>query len=136
MTKTSKEDSVYNFSEKFSNEKLIFKIDSAQHEDFSCLSVIVRESGNCKGDQYFNTISKLSLSFLEDNLKNINSFSQVLEEEMNKTVRRNKTLRNNLQNQIAHTAGMLFSGMPYRKNIVVENSWRKYIMPKQNIRMV
>ena len=83
-----KEDSVYNFLEKLTNEKLIFKIDSAQHEDFSCLPVVVRESGNCKGNQYFNTISKLTVGFLEEYLKNIHSFSQVVEQEMNKTIRR------------------------------------------------
>ncbi len=36
-------DSIYNFSEKLSGVKLIFNIDSARHEDFSCLSAVVRE---------------------------------------------------------------------------------------------
>ena len=83
-----REDSVYNFSEKLSGDKQIFKVDSAQHEDFGCLSFIVRESGNCKGYQYFITISKLTISFLEDNLKNERSFSQIVGEEINKTITR------------------------------------------------
>ena len=83
-----KEDSVYNFSEKLTNEKLIFKIDSTQHEDFSCLPVVVRESGNCKSNQYFNTISKLVISFLEEHLKNGSSFASVVDQEMSKTIRK------------------------------------------------
>jgi hypothetical protein len=85
---TTREDSVYNFSEKLANEKVIFKIDSTQHEDFSCLPVVVRESGNCKGNQYFNIISKLTISFLEEHLKNVNSFSEIVGQEMNKTIRK------------------------------------------------
>ena len=83
-----KEDSVYNFSEKLIAEKQIFKIDSAQHEDFSCLPQVVRESGNCKPDQQFKTISKLTISFLEDHLKNGNTFAQTVGQEMNKTIRK------------------------------------------------
>ena len=88
LSDTAREDSVYNFSEKLTNEKVIFKIDSTQHEDFSCLPIVVRESGNCKSNQYFNTISKLTISFLEEHLKNINSFSQIVGQEMNKTIRK------------------------------------------------
>jgi pimeloyl-ACP methyl ester carboxylesterase len=46
LTNTGKEDSVYNFSEKLINEKLIYKIDSAQHEDFrlpACCGKRVRQ---------------------------------------------------------------------------------------------
>jgi len=81
----NKVDSIYNFSEKLINEKLIFKIDSAQHEDFSCLPVIVRESGNCEIKNCYKTILKLTLYFLEDNLKNEHAFSHVIEQEINKT---------------------------------------------------
>ena len=88
LADTVKEDSVYNFSEKLVGEKSMFKIDSAQHEDFSCLSFIVKKSGNCKGNQYFNTISKLAISFIEDHLKNTNSFSKVVEQNLNKTIRK------------------------------------------------
>lgn len=88
LADTVKEDSVYNFLEKLVGEKSIFKIDSAQHEDFSCLSSIVRKSGNCKDNQYFNTISKLAISFIEDHLKNTNSFSKAVEQNMNKTIRK------------------------------------------------
>ena len=87
-TQNDKDDSVYNFSEKLTNEKFIFKIDSAQHEDFGCLSVVVKESGNCKSNQYFNIISKLTISFLEDHLKNKKAFSRSVEEEANRVVRK------------------------------------------------
>jgi hypothetical protein len=82
-----KEDSIYNFSEKLIADKQIFKIDSAQHEDFSCLPQVVKESGNCKPDQHFNTISKLTISYLEDHLKNGKTFTQTVAQEMNKTMR-------------------------------------------------
>ena len=59
-----KVDSVYNFSLQHITKSQIFTIDSAQHEDFGCFSLIVRESGNCTINQRFNTISKLTLSFL------------------------------------------------------------------------
>ena len=84
---TDKADSVYNFSEKLSTNKQIFIIDSAQHEDFGCLSLVVPESGNCKSNQTFNTISKLTAGFLEQQLKNTDSFSPVVRQDMNKTIR-------------------------------------------------
>jgi hypothetical protein len=70
ITIKDKEDSVYNFSEKLSGEKFIIKVDSAQHEDFSCLSEVVRVSGNCKSNHHYNTILNLTIPFLEDHLKN------------------------------------------------------------------
>jgi hypothetical protein len=75
---SNKEDSIYNFSEKIIEKKLIFRIDSAQHEDFSCLPAIVRESGNCKINNCYNTILKLTLHFLEDNLKTNKPFLKPL----------------------------------------------------------
>ena len=88
FTKADKEDSVYDFSEKLSGEKFIFKVDSTQHEDFSCLPVVVRESGNCNTHQYFNTVSKLVISFLEEHLKKESSFAAMADQEMNKTIRK------------------------------------------------
>jgi len=61
-------DSVYNFSEKLTGKRKIIKIDSASHEDFSCLSVVVRESGDCKSSDYFRTAMKLSLEFLDEKM--------------------------------------------------------------------
>lgn len=84
----AKADSIYNFSEKIIADKQIFKIDSAQHEDFGCLAQVVRESGNCKSNQHFKTISKLTISFLETHLKNSNTFTQIVGQEMNKTIRK------------------------------------------------
>ena len=83
---SNKEDSIYNFSEKLIGERFIFKIDSAQHEDFSCLSAIVRESGKCKPSRFYNTTLNLTLPFLEDHLKNEHLFSHAIEQEINKTI--------------------------------------------------
>lgn len=88
QTEPGKKDSVYNFSEKLSNEKSIYTIDSAKHEDFGCLSLVVKESGNCKGYHPFNTISKLTISFFEEHLKNEPSFSKTVAEEINKTIKK------------------------------------------------
>ncbi|MDB5278694.1 MAG: hypothetical protein JWR61_3649 [Ferruginibacter sp.] len=87
-TGTDKMDSVYNFMEKVNGEKQLFKIDSARHEDFSCMSFVVRAAGKCTGNNYFNTISKLTVSFLETTLKNENNFSLISNQEINKTVRK------------------------------------------------
>lgn len=78
LTKTEKQDSVYNFLEKLSSSHQILVIDSAQHEDFSCLSSIVKLSGNCKPNQHYQTISKLTISFFEEHLKNGPSFSKTM----------------------------------------------------------
>ncbi len=78
------EDSVYNFSEKLSSGVQILRIDSAQHEDFGCLSLVVKESGNCKNNHHFETISKLTSGFLEEHLKRRSAFSQIVAEEMGK----------------------------------------------------
>ena len=80
-------DSVYNFSKKLSGQYRIFKIDSAIHEDFSCLSVVVGESGNCLTSNCFNTSLKLVLPFLNEHLKNNKSFSKALDIEINKTIK-------------------------------------------------
>ena len=81
ITNTVKEDSVFNFTKKLSSEIQIFKIDSAQHEDFGCLPQLVKETGNCKPSQYYKNISKLTISFLEDHLKDRNSFAKKIERE-------------------------------------------------------
>jgi hypothetical protein len=67
INKTEIIDSVYNFSEKLAGKRQIIKIDSATHEDFSCISVVVRESGDCRSSNYFRNAMKLSLEFLNAN---------------------------------------------------------------------
>ena len=83
-----KMDSVYNFTANHANNAQIFTIDSAQHEDFDCFSLVVRESGNCAINQRYNTALKLTLSFLEDHLNSDNSFSNVVDQEINKTIKK------------------------------------------------
>jgi pimeloyl-ACP methyl ester carboxylesterase len=89
LTTTEKVDSVYDFTEKLSADRQIFIIDSAKHENFSCLPQLVKESGNCQPDQHFTTILKLTLSFLDDHLKNGKTFTETVEQEISKqTVRK------------------------------------------------
>src|SRR6266498_3491447 len=61
-------DSVYNFTANHVDNAQIFTIDSAQHEDFDCFSLVVRESGDCTINQRYNSALKLTVSFLEDHL--------------------------------------------------------------------
>jgi dienelactone hydrolase len=87
-TQPDKIDSVYNFSANHDDSSQIFTIDSAQHEDFDCFSLITRESGNCTINQRYNSALKLTVSFLEDNLKNKKRFSTTVAEEINKTIKK------------------------------------------------
>jgi Dienelactone hydrolase family len=77
-------DSIFDFSKKLTGDKMILKIDSAQHEDFSCLSVVVRKSGNCKVNDCYNTITELAIPYLEDHLKNEHLFAISLKAVVNK----------------------------------------------------
>ena len=83
-----KKDSVYNFSVNHCSNPQVFTIDSMQHEDFDCFSRVVRESGNCPMNQRYNSALELTVSFLEDNLKNKNNFSATVEDQINKTIRK------------------------------------------------
>ena len=47
---------------------------------------VVKQSGNCNSNQCFKTISKLTISFLEQHLKNENYFPKTIAEEMNRTI--------------------------------------------------
>ena len=87
-TQPGKKDSVYNFSLTHVNNAQIFTIDSMQHEDLDCFSRVVRESGNCPINQRYNSALKLTVGFLEDNLKNENNFSATVEGQINKTIRK------------------------------------------------
>ena len=79
---------VYNFSEKLSKPGRIFKIDSAAHEDFSCLPTLVRQSGGCATTRTYDVISKLAAAFLTDHLTGrTGRFDDGLKTELNNTVR-------------------------------------------------
>lgn len=86
-TQPEKVDSVYNFTANHISNSQVFTIDSAQHEDFGCFSLVVKKSGNCPVNQRYNSALKLAVSFLESNLKNENSFSKTVEE-LNKTIKK------------------------------------------------
>lgn len=85
-TQPERGDSVYNFSANHVNSSQIFTIDSAQHEDFDCFSLVVKQSGNCAINQRYTSALKLTISFLEDHLKNEDIFSKTVAEELNKTI--------------------------------------------------
>ena len=80
----AKKDSVYDFSQKLNMKPQILVIDSAIHEDFGCLVDLVKKSGNCKPESKFDIISRLTLSFLEDKLKNRKNFSTLVDKEIGK----------------------------------------------------
>jgi len=81
-----KVDSVYDFSKKLFAKKLILKVNSAEHEDFGCLSAVVRISGGCKLDNKYADITSLAESYLEDHIKGTNTFASLLKTQLNKTV--------------------------------------------------
>lgn len=76
LIKNKEQDSVYNFTEKLSNSHLVLKIDSTEHQDFCCLPLIVKLSGNCSNSTFYFTISKSVTNFLEDHLKDKDAVSQ------------------------------------------------------------
>jgi alpha/beta superfamily hydrolase len=84
----AKKDSVYNFSEKLSENNLMLKVNGAEHYHFCNLPVVVKTSGNCKDDGLYNTITKLTIGYLNDHLKKSNHFLEILAKEMDKTVRK------------------------------------------------
>jgi hypothetical protein len=83
-----KEDSVYDFREKLGSDKQLYKIDSSLHQDFGCLPVVVRKSGDCQMPAHYNTMSRLVLSYLDEHLKGGKGFSKTVGEELSKTIRR------------------------------------------------
>lgn len=87
-TQPDKTDSVYNFSANHVDSSQVYTIDSAQHEDFDCFSLIVKESGNCRVNQRYRSSLQLTVAFLEDYLNNGNHFSTTLRENLNKTIRK------------------------------------------------
>lgn len=82
----AKKDSVYNFYAKLSQDQLILKVKNAEHYHFCNLPSVVNASGNCKDDGLYATISKLTISYLNNHLQQSNSFSETLAGELDKTV--------------------------------------------------
>lgn len=77
-TQPARSDSVYPFYPNNVNNAQVFTIDSMQHEDFGCLSYVVKKSGDCAINQRYITALDLGVSFLEDHLKNENQFSKTV----------------------------------------------------------
>ncbi|MBS1530111.1 MAG: dienelactone hydrolase family protein, partial [Bacteroidetes bacterium] len=74
LVKDSKKDSVFDFQQKLSREHLILKVDSADHQDFCYLPVAVKASGKCQTGELYNTVSALTINYLDDHLKGTQNF--------------------------------------------------------------
>ena len=85
--KPAANENVYNFTEKLASDKVILTIDSTGHQDFCSLPLFVKSSGNCRPNPSYNTITNLAISFLDEHLKESNSFSPTLHQVLDKTVR-------------------------------------------------
>jgi hypothetical protein len=77
-------DSVYDFTQKLMEKPQILVIDSAAHEDFGCLVDLVKKTGNCMPQSKYELITRLTINFLEDKLKNRNTFTKLAEQEIGK----------------------------------------------------
>ena len=87
-THTEKPDSVYPFSEKLAVPPKVFIVDSARHEDFSCLPYIVKKSGNCPDDHRYERITELVLSYLEQEMKAMAIFKETVRQDSGKIMPR------------------------------------------------
>lgn len=79
-------DSVYDFRQKLAGDQMILKVNSTDHGDFSCLPSFVRKSGKCESNDYYETITELTLSFLNENLKDTQSFKTLVDQKMDKSI--------------------------------------------------
>jgi hypothetical protein len=77
-------DSVYDFTQKLMEKPQILVIDSAAHEDFGCLVDLVKKTGNCMPQSKYELITRLTINFLEDKLKNRNTFTKLADQEIGK----------------------------------------------------
>jgi pimeloyl-ACP methyl ester carboxylesterase len=77
-------DSVYDFTQKLMEKPQILVIDSAAHEDFGCLVDLVKKTGYCMPQSKYELITRLTIDFLEDKLKNRNTFTKLAEQEIGK----------------------------------------------------
>lgn len=78
---TEKTDSIYHFSEKLTVPPQIITVDSARHEDFSCLPYIVKKSGNCPDDHRYERVTELVLSYLEQEMKGMETFAETVRQD-------------------------------------------------------
>ena len=82
-----KKDSLYNFEGKLIGKKEIYKIKSANHQDFSCLPSVVKESGQCPTSNTYRLISNLTIKYFNQILKQeIDAFDKEVASNANKTI--------------------------------------------------
>lgn len=83
LVEDTKKDSVFDFSQKLTGDRLVLKVDSAEHQDFCYLPVAVKASGKCKTGELYNTISDLTISYLEEQLKGTTRSPSALDKLLN-----------------------------------------------------
>ncbi|MBS1525056.1 MAG: dienelactone hydrolase family protein [Bacteroidetes bacterium] len=79
LIKETGKDSVFDFTRKLTGERLILKVDLANHQDFCYLPIVVKASGKCNTGDLYNTVSGLTISYLDEHLKGINDFQPVVD---------------------------------------------------------
>jgi alpha/beta superfamily hydrolase len=78
LVKDIKKDSAFDFTQKLAEDHLVVKVDSAEHQDFCYLPVAVKASGKCKTGELYNTVSDLTISYLDEHLKGMQRFQATL----------------------------------------------------------
>lgn len=78
-------DSVYNFAAPIKYKKIL-QVINGTHEDFCSIGPIVKASGNCDQDNKYATVLSLTISFIDDKIKNQSAFNNLLEKYINKSI--------------------------------------------------
>ncbi|MGB4770735.1 MAG: alpha/beta fold hydrolase [Chitinophagaceae bacterium] len=63
-------DSVYPFYPAIIDNADVRRIDSMKHEDFGCLSAVVRTAGNCTSSKHYTTALEMTVKFLDQHTRN------------------------------------------------------------------
>ncbi|HTR31166.1 MAG TPA: hypothetical protein VMH27_17965, partial [Puia sp.] len=66
--------------------KKILQVINGTHEDFCSIGPIVKASGNCDQDNKYATVLSLTISFINDKMKNQSAFNNLLEKYLNKSI--------------------------------------------------
>ncbi|HWB93401.1 MAG TPA: CocE/NonD family hydrolase [Puia sp.] len=78
-------DSVYNFGAGMVNKEIL-RVINGKHEDFCSIGPIVKASGNCEQDDKYAAVVNLTLSFIDEKIRNQNAFRNMLEKYLNRSV--------------------------------------------------
>ncbi|GGA96144.1 CocE/NonD family hydrolase [Puia dinghuensis] len=78
-------DSVYHFADALKDKKIL-QVVNGKHQDFCSISPIVKASGNCSQDDKYATVLNLTLSYIDEKIKDQRAFKNLLEKSLNKSV--------------------------------------------------